>query len=188
VCGSAFDGVLVVPTEGFVDSRGRDAGRWQLVPVSDIEPAVVDLSGRCIRAPSRYVPERLAASRCISEAQRRVCFNRTLDGQHRCFCCLALLVFTMEEEFQINRTAVDDKKVRCHEAGHCLAHSLGKPVIGDHVDEKWNLIPLCHSCNVRMGRQNAFAFIEKVQPTRMAKAEIRMARAEFERMCPAQLK
>jgi hypothetical protein len=39
-----------------------------------------------------------------------------------------------------------------------------------------------------MGRQNAFAFIEKVQPTRMAKAEIRMARAEFERMCPAQLK
>jgi hypothetical protein len=49
------------------------------------------------RPPSRYEPERLAASRLITDERRRECYDNTLGGQHRCFSCLALLCFTMRE-------------------------------------------------------------------------------------------
>ena len=50
-----------------------------------------DLSGRTVRAPQRYEPARLAASRLITRERRRECFEQTVKRQHRCFCCLALL-------------------------------------------------------------------------------------------------
>ena len=67
----------------------------------------------------------------------------------------------MWEEYDVNTSpaTLDCDKVRCHEAGHIVAHSVGKPIIGDEIDGSWNLIPLCHNCNCRMGRQLAWDFI-----------------------------
>jgi hypothetical protein len=45
-------------------------------------------------------PARIAASRLITPERRRECFEQTVKRQHRCFCCLALLTFTMDEEFR----------------------------------------------------------------------------------------
>ena len=164
--------------------------RWSVVPADCVSlDTVVDLTGWRIRAPSRYEPERVAASRLITADERRACFDRTLSGEHRCFCCLAVLVFTMEEEFTTNVGHVgnDVAYVRCHEAGHVLAHSIGKPVIGDRVNELWNVIPLCHSCNVRMGRMNAFSFIEKANPERLMHQTYQSAKLLFEQKCPPEL-
>ena len=95
----------------------------------------------------------------------------------------------MDEEFTINTDVdtLDDDKVRCHEAGHVCAHSRGKPIIGDEIDSLWNLIPLCHNCNCRMGRQNAFPFIAAAKPAHVDMLEYRDAKTEFERNVPAEL-
>lgn len=186
---TAADGIAVIKV---TDTHGNvNLKQWQLVAPSEVELVThVDMSGRRVRKPSRYEPERLAASRMISTEQRQACFNRTLTGEHRCFCCLSLLCFTMEEEFTINtdQNTLDADKVRCHEAGHVLAHSRGKPVIGDEVDEIWNLIPLCHSCNVRMGRQNAFTFINKTDAAHLAHPSYQQAEALFNSKCPLELR
>ena len=61
---------------------------------------IEDLTGRTVRATQRYEPARIAASRLITPERRRECFEQTVKRQHRCFCCLALLTFTMDEEFR----------------------------------------------------------------------------------------
>ena len=139
---------------------------------------IEDLTGRTIRAPARYEPARIAASRLITAERRKECFDKTVGRQHRCFCCMALLVFTMEEEFTYNtdRRNATKPKVRIHEAGHVYAHSLGGP------DLLWNLVPLCHGCNVRMQRQLAFEFIEREAAGApiLDTAEYKAARANFD--------
>jgi hypothetical protein len=177
---------FVTPHDGIIVTVAEpgDTQSWQLFPVECVSAiTVVDLVGRRTRAPAWYEPCRLAASRRITEVRRRQCFNQKLDGRHRCFCCYALLVFSMQEEFTINTgvNTPDAEKVRCHEAGHVFAHSKGVILFPDDVDSLWNLIPLCHNCNTRMGRQLAFQFIGASNPPHCTSVDYTTQKHLFER-------
>ena len=91
---------------------------------------------------------------------------------------MALLTFTMDEEFRHNTDSRNkgQEQVRIHAAGHVYAHSLGGP------DLLWNLIPLCHGCNCRMGRHLAFDWIEQKAAGApvLDTAEYKEARARFD--------
>ena len=181
------------PYDGVIVTRGviGDVLDWLLYPVENVElKTIIDLTGRRVRAPSWYMSERVAASRIITRDRRLECFNKTLGGKHRCFSCFALLIFTMDEEFTINTDVdtLDADKVRCHEAGHIFAHSLGKPIIGDDIDGSWNLMPLCHNCNCRMGRQLAWTFIAASHATHLHMQEFVDAKAHYEQSLPEELK
>ena len=80
---------------------------------------------------------------------------------------------TASDEVQSNVAADDAGWVRCHEAGHVFAHSLGGP------DELWNLVPLCHACNGLMRRNQAFDWIEKLVPDRVHHEDYTSAKDEF---------
>ena len=146
------------------------------------------VDGRARRPPSRYEPDRLAASRRITRERRKECFDQTIAGQHRCFSCFCLLVFTMDEEYRINTDpdTSDADKVRCHEAGHVYPHSKAAVEFSDRdlADALWNLIPLCHNCNCRMGRQQAFQFIDAGNPTMRDVPEYIEQKQQFERNFP----
>ena len=94
----------------------------------------------------------------------------------------------MDEEYRINTNpdTNDADKVRCHEAGHIYAHS--KAVVefsdADMADALWNLIPLCHNCNCRMGRRQAFQFIDAGNPTMRDIVEYVEQKQQFERNFP----
>ena len=96
----------------------------------------------------------------------------------------------MWEEYDVNTSpaTLDCDKVRCHEAGHIVAHSVGKPIIGDEIDGSWNLIPLCHNCNCRMGRQLAWDFIAASVAGHLHLPGYVNAKAQFEHMLPEELK
>ena len=80
----------------------------------------------------------------------------------------------------------DADKVRCHEAGHVYPHSKAAVEFSDQdlADALWNLIPLCHNCNCRMGRQQAFQFIDAGNPTMRDVPEYIEQKQQFERNFP----
>ena len=97
---------------------------WLLFPAECVQPLTKEVRSR--QAPPRYVPERLAAARTITTTRRRECFeNKQIDGAPRCFCCLSLLCFTMDEEIEMNTSLWCEEKARCHEVGHVFPHSRG---------------------------------------------------------------
>ena len=163
------DMVVVVP----IEAGNIGLASWRLYLPEQVTVQTLLINSRVSRAPSRYEPERLAASRLITAERRRECYDKTLGGQHRCFSCLALLCFTLRDEVQSNVAADDAGRVRCHEAGHVFAHSLGGP------DELWNLVPLCHACNGLMRRNQAFDWIEKLVPDRVHHEDYTSAKDEF---------
>ena len=129
--------------------------------VDDVKPYYCGQDeGRIRRAPSRWEPERFLASCSLPSAIRRACFDFTIAGRHCCFCCNMTLVFTMDEEWAVNTNSntVPENYVRTFEAGHVHARSMGGP------DVTTNLIPLCHACNCRMGKHQAFEWIEARHP------------------------
>lgn len=149
-----------------------------------------DLTGRTVRAPQRFEPARYTASRAITDVQRKKCFNTKLQQRHRCFCCFQLLVFTMWEEYAINTdpSTATSEKVRCFEAGHVYPHSKGHPIIGDAIDGDWNLIPLCHSCNVVMNVRIAFDFIRELHPAHLTDRTYQAAEQRYNDNLPNQLR
>ena len=180
------DSVLALPL-----GLENNPQNWILLRAYDVSPqTVIDLSGRRVRAPTRYEPERIAASRTVNVHRRRQCFNRTLGGEHRCFCCFCLLVFSYDDEYRINTApgTANCDKVRAMEAGHIYAHSRGVALIGHDIDGLWNLMPLCHTCNARMGTQTAWDFIA-VQSNvhHLHTPDYVAAQALYEQSCPAQL-
>ena len=96
----------------------------------------------------------------------------------------------MDEEHEVNTSSatLDCDKVRCHEAGHIYAHSLGAPIIGDAIDDFWNLVPLCHNCNCRMGRQLVWDFIARSNASHLHLPEYVAAKALYEQNLPEALK
>eukprot|EP01043_Picozoa_sp_COSAG02_P019431 COSAG02_NODE_934_length_15809_cov_59.853787_10_plen_460_part_00 len=183
-CKLAVDSIICLPCT----STTLKIQELFAAPASSVQQHYEEVEGWVRRPPSRYEPARLAASRTISSFRRKECFDQTLDGRHRCFSCFCLLVFTMDEEFRINTdpSTSDADKVRCHEAGHVYPHSKAAVEFtdSDMADALWNLIPLCHNCNCRMGRQQAFEFIDAANPAHRGMPEYVAQQQQFERNFP----